>query len=414
MRVPLVPLTLAVLGLAACENDETDGLGDAGTSPDALVDALDLGPVDTGVADLGVSEDLGPADLGYRPGCDTARFAHAPIDPAEVGPWAVGVRTATVAGLLTDIWYPAGAGSEAGAAKVRYDLRTALPDSEQGKISDDANPILECDCYRDLPLDPTYGPYPVIVFVHGTGGVRYQSLVQMTHWASRGFVVISADFPGLYLKDLLTTTCAQGLIPQDNEGNLTRLLADVRALSGGLNFLANRVDLDRIGLSGHSAGGNTVSGFGDEARVIAPLASRGVADGSALESVLIMGGTSDRVVASSVQREGFRGSPAPKRLAIIENAGHLAFSMFCDLRNAAGQNIVEAARANGVCGLALAGALFDCNDSYLPGPEAWTVINHATTAAFEETLQCRATSGAELSATATRYPMRVSTFEEEL
>ncbi|MEO1228303.1 MAG: hypothetical protein AAFZ18_05300 [Myxococcota bacterium] len=417
MRVPVLPLLIFFAAASACESDDTNGLGDGGIPTDQGLPPDDAGVTDAEAKDASSPDqgptDLGAPDLGFRPGCETARFRPAPADPTLTGPWTVGVRTATVAGLRTEIWYPAAPGTEAGAPAVRYDLRRALPDSEQSKIADADTPFLDCDCYRDLPLDPEWGPYPVIVFVHGTAGVRYQSLPQMTHWASRGFVVVSADFPGLYLKDLLITTCGQGLPMQDNVGNLTRLLAALRAPSEGLAFLAGRID-GRLGLSGHSAGGNAISGFGDQAQVMAPLASRGVADGQALESVLIMGGTSDRVVAASVQREGYRGAPSPKRLVLLENAGHLAFSVFCDLRNPAGENIVEAARARGVCGLALAGALFDCNDSYLADPEAWTVINHATTAAFEETLQCREAASRELSDTASRFPNRVGSFEEDL
>lgn len=82
-----------------------------------------------------------------------------------------------------------------------------LPDSEQGKIPDDDAPRIVGEAYRDLPIDADFGPYPVIVFVHGTAGYRYTSLPQMTHWASRGFVVLAADHPGLNLQDLLITAC---------------------------------------------------------------------------------------------------------------------------------------------------------------------------------------------------------------
>ena len=50
---------------------------------------------------------------------------------------------------------------------------------------------------------------PPVVFVHGTAGFRSQSLEIVTHWASRGFVVIAADHPGLYLGDLIRSVCGQ-------------------------------------------------------------------------------------------------------------------------------------------------------------------------------------------------------------
>lgn len=48
-----------------------------------------------------------------------------------------------------------------------------------------------------------HGTYPLLMFVHGTAGFRTQSLHQIIHWASRGFIVASADYPGIQLYDLL-------------------------------------------------------------------------------------------------------------------------------------------------------------------------------------------------------------------
>lgn len=48
-----------------------------------------------------------------------------------------------------------------------------------------------------------HGPYPVVVFAHGFSGFSGQSLPQMTHWASRGFVVVSADHPSVGLRTFL-------------------------------------------------------------------------------------------------------------------------------------------------------------------------------------------------------------------
>jgi predicted dienelactone hydrolase len=238
-----------------------------------------------------------------------------------------------------------------------------------------------------------------------------QSISQVTHWASRGFVVLAADHPGLYLKDVLAAACGQGVTSRDVPGEVRRLAEAVRTSTGALAFLSGRVDADRIGMAGHSAGGRAIEGLGDLARVLAPLAAGGASAGPALESTVIMGGTADRVVPPDQQIDGFEDAPAPKRLILLDNAGHLAFSAFCDLRNGAGRNLVEVARAAGVCGTRLAGLLFDCNPSYLADRQAWTVVNHATTAAFEAVLQCRRGAERELSATGARFS-EVSDFRE--
>ncbi|MGO8991732.1 MAG: hypothetical protein ACLQVI_00280 [Polyangiaceae bacterium] len=103
-----------------------------------------------------------------QPGCGGAMFLARPSDPGAPGPWAVGAHTSTIAGLTTEIWYPAKWGSDACQPQVTYDIRLDLPASQQGKIPDAANPLQYCDCYRDLPIDDTHGPYPVITFIHGT------------------------------------------------------------------------------------------------------------------------------------------------------------------------------------------------------------------------------------------------------
>ena len=134
-----------------------------------------------------------PADA---PGCAGVTLLARPSDPGAAGPWAVGAHTSTVAGFTTEIWYPAKWGTQVCQPKVAYDLREHLPTADQAKIPDSANPLQLCDCYRDLPIDDTHGPYPVVTFIHGTAAFRTQSLTFATHWASRGFVVVSSDHPG--------------------------------------------------------------------------------------------------------------------------------------------------------------------------------------------------------------------------
>ena len=63
-------------------------------------------------------------------------------------------------------------------------------------------PMLKTDDGVQLHYEEAGRGTPV-VFVHGTASFRTQSLTQMTHWASRGFVVLAADHPKIRLKDLL-------------------------------------------------------------------------------------------------------------------------------------------------------------------------------------------------------------------
>jgi hypothetical protein len=352
------------------------------------------------------------AGPGEAVGCDGATLLAVPKDTSLPGPWPVGARTTELGGLTVEVWYPAAPGSEAGVDPVRYDIRASLPASEQAKVPDADNPWQTCDCHRDLPLDAAHGPYPAVIFVHGTAGFRSQSLEQVTHWASRGFVVIAADHPGLWLKDLLGQLCGETAPPQDLQGDLATLVAAVQSPADGLAFLVDRVDGARIAMAGHSAGGGAIENSGDVAQVLIPMAAGGVTAGAALRSTLVLGAQADQVVNYSGQKSGYESSPAPRRLVGIANAGHLAFSSLCSLKNAEGQDFLAIAEEYGVCGAQFAGVLFDCEDSYTPDAINWQITNYASSAALEETLHC-SDAGANFASIMDRFP-EVGEFLEAL
>ena len=388
----LVPLALACSDDGAPGDDsasETTGDGDGDASGDGDGDTSGDGDGDTPGDGDG---DDGPPGPPSAEGCDGATFYELPEDPSARGPWAVGVTTTVLEGVTTEIWYPAAWNSEAGVEATSYDIRYALPESEQGKISDEQNPIQDCDCYRDLPIDAEHGPYPVVVFVHGTASWRTQSLTQMTHWASRGFIVVSQDHAGLWLRDSLGIFCGLPMAPQDLGGDTDKALAALAAPSGELEFLAGHIDTSRVAISGHSAGGSAAATLTNRPgiRVSIPMASgQAVQDTSVLESSLLLGGLADGVVAYSGTQSGYASSPTPKRLVGIENAGHLAFSDICELTNDQGQDILEVALETGVCGAEFAGFLFDCNPDFIDAATAIELINYSSSAVLEEILMCR-------------------------
>jgi predicted dienelactone hydrolase len=325
-------------------------------------------------------------------GCDGATLLANPSDFAAAGPWPVGVKTTMVNGLLTEVWYPAIPGSESGKAPERYDIRTELSSTEAAKISDTDNPWQNCDCTRELPLDTAHGPYPAVVFVHGTASFRHQSLHIVTHWASRGFIVVAADHPGLKLGDLLAQACGGTAPAQDLSGNLDSLIAALGAPSGDLAFLAGHVDATRIAVSGHSAGGGAAAAASGKpgVQVVIPMAGVGsTAASSTLRSTLYMGGSLDSIASFNQVKTAYQGSAKPHRLVDVKDAGHLNFSDLCDTKNAAGQDLLTIANQDGICGANLAGFLFDCDPSHVAGSIGWSVINYASSAVLEQTLQCQ-------------------------
>jgi len=422
-----LPLIVAFLCAAACrpESDADDtAASTGGTSTGAIDSTSTAAPTTSTATDTdappttsegeseGSSGGSSTGDPGEAVGCDGAKLLAVPEDSSLPGPWPVGARTVKVGGLTAEVWYPATPGSDAGAEAVRYDIRTALPDAEQGKVSDGNNPWQDCGCARDLPIDAAHGPYPAVVFVHGTAGFRSQSLELVTHWASRGFVVIAADHPGLWLKDLLGSLCGVDVPSQQLGADIESLVAAIQAPGGELEFLKDRVDGTRIGMAGHSAGGQAIDSFGGVAQVLIPMASGGVKAGAALQSTLVLGAQADKVVDYSAQQTGYDGSPARKRLVGIANAGHLAFSSLCSLKNADGQDFLEIATEAKVCGAQFAAFLFDCEPAYTPDAINWQITNFASATAFEETLHC-ADVGDKFAAMQARFP-EVGEFQEAL
>lgn len=342
-------------------------------------------------------------------GCDDGVKLYAtPEDPAARGPWPVGAKTVTIDTLTAEVWYPAELGSDAGKEQITYDLRQWLPESEMGKIPDDATPFQTCGCFRDLPLDVAHGPYPVVVFIHGTAGFRTQSLAHMEHWASRGFVVVAADYPGLYLGDALDFQFGADL-----PGDTQILLGALGAPSGDIAFLEGHIDMTHVGMSGHSAGGGGIKGFGASpgVRVLIPLAAGGAEPSATLESTLVMGGVDDAVVAYTEQQQGYTDSAPTKRLVGVANTGHLFPTDLCWMTNKAGQDIVETALMYDIKNANLASGLFDCPEGQLAQDVARAIVNHATTAAFEEKLTCK--DGNPFEGLQTKYP-DVAEYKEEL
>ena len=347
-------------------------------------------------------------------GCAGATLLANPTDFAAPGPWPGGVKTVMVNGLVTEVWYPATPGSDAGKPPERYDIRAELSPTEAAKIPDTDNPWQPCDCTRDLPLDIAHGPYPAVLFVHGTAAFRHQSVHIVTHWASRGFIVVAADHPGLKLGDLLAQACGGGSTPQDLSGNLDALIAALAAPTGDLGFLAGHVDAQRLAVSGHSAGGGAAvaaAGKPGVEVVIAMAAVGATASSTTLRSTIYIAGSLDSIAKFGQVKTAYQGSAKPHRFLELKDAGHLNFSDLCDTKNAAGQDLLTVAKQDNICSASLAGFLFDCDPSHVAGPTGWTIIDYASSAILEETLQCQ--PAADLKAHEAADP-GVAEYDEEL
>lgn len=340
-----------------------------------------------------------------------------PDDPSMRGPWDVGVRTVKLGRLTVEVVYPAQPGSTAGLPEATYNLKDWLPDDQRSKVPDDHSPNvgpLGGHFYRDVPIDADHGPYPVVIFIHGTASMRIANGSTNAMWASRGMVVMAADYPGLTFADQLKFGCGQPHDDQDVDGDLKTQLDALNAASGDLAFLAGHIDMKRLGLSGHSQGAcmSAVDSNLPNVQIIVPLTgSSEASDSPSLKSIMWIAGMDDMVIGydsallgnavcpanpdpATSNVDAYMQSPGQpnvkKRLVGIKGAGHLNVTDLCQT-NMQGKNAVQEAVDDGVCGVdgaAIIGlpALNDCGSiDWKRGVEITTYVS---TLALEEQLHC--------------------------
>jgi predicted dienelactone hydrolase len=297
-RVLLVVLALGSLLGAACRPVHRPG----GWPPRAVPQADAPGP--------------------YRVG----RATFTVVDPARAG------RTLTV-----DAWYPVDARDAAGRAPSQYDLLVAAI----------ASPTA-----LDAPPVSRAGPFPLVVFSHGSGGVRFQSWFLTEHLASHGFIVVAPDHTGNTAYDqIFNTALPFSVMARERPLDVSFVISTMLERSADpADPFAHRVDAGHVGVVGHSFGGFTAlasaSGYQDvprdaRVRAIVPIspASSSFTDAelaSIRTPALLLGGTADVTtpIATQTERPWSLLTARPGYRVDVHEAGHASFTNICDLRDA--------------------------------------------------------------------------------
>jgi predicted dienelactone hydrolase len=188
---------------------------------------------------------------------------------------------------------------------------------------------------RDAALDASGGPYPVIMFSHGSCGFERQSLF-LTPWlASWGFVVVAVPHPGNTLSEFPNcgTPSAQAKSAVERPRDIVFALDWILAQgSDPQSPFRGAVDPEHVAMTGHSFGGLTtyLTTAIDDRFTVAVSMAPATGQRSALTiPSLTLYGEIDSVVSLPGIFAAYDRSSAPKRLVGIEDAGHYAFSDGC-------------------------------------------------------------------------------------
>jgi len=119
---------------------------------------------------------------------------------------------------------------------------------------------------RDAPPLSAKVPFPLVIFSHGSGGMRWQSLFLTEHLASQGFVVMAVDhsgntfFDGVIAPEKYEINRVRSYVQRPDD--VLRQIAFAEKLTAVGGLLAGRIDLERIAVVGHSFGGYTALAVG--------------------------------------------------------------------------------------------------------------------------------------------------------
>jgi predicted dienelactone hydrolase len=346
--------------------------------------------------------------------------APQPIDlPSDLAAQGapVGVRTEVVGEQTFEIWYPADQREE-GVAGNPVSLTEFFPDDFYERVPGVTLPDLRSPAVRDAAPRPPEAPYPVVLFSHGFGAFRTQSVSLTAHLASRGYVVVAPDHPGRMVTDIapclfdppLDNCDLANLVPvgadDPAQEDLEDALAWLSDATGEDGWLEGVADLDTLGIFGHSAGGFSTSKFADEhPEVGAALTMAGAETIDRDVPAAFLAGSCDGVVEAASIIEA-SDSLVDGALVEMAGVGHMAFSDICgfgldtlaaeflepreDVNDFLLTQMITLA-TDGCEGYAPPEDL-TCGDAYLPIADSDRLIRHLVTGWFDAQLLGGATA----------------------
>ena len=333
----------SVLLLAACGgDDESDSAPatEAAAVTEEVEPAATAPPVDT---DAPAPTDPPATAAPTETEPPATEPAPPPFEPIGPGPYAVGVTTLTITDparerpLTVDVWFPLAEGVEGPPHQYTFIPGTYYE-----------SPAAVSAAVTDMSED---GPFPLVAYSHGSGGVRYQHSDYTEALASHGYVVAAPDHTGNTAVDRIAGgDIDMAQVAYDRP-------ADVVAVIDGLTTAGNpetegwpeRIDAESIAVTGHSFGGFTTLAVGagyendsgavpSDERVDAHIALAPASGGLTADDLariempmLVMVGTNDQTTPSDPNVDAIWENVSSEELyrADLVDAQHQTFSDAC-------------------------------------------------------------------------------------
>lgn len=308
------------------------------------------------------------------------------------GPYEVGLTSLSLPDREVAVFYPAADGATDGVDDATYSqldaLTPELAEAAPALLPEGTDPevlTVTIDGVGAEVAASTDGPFPLVLFSHGFGSFRLDASALLAGIASWGFVVAAPQHIERDRAALVSDSVVRD--PAIDVQVLVDTIALVGDADGPLEGLA---DTEQVGAVGHSAGGRAaltaLSSPEIDVAVGWAAAGRGdvpVADKPSMN----IAATVDVLVPLTEIEATYDELAPPKRLVVIDGAGHNSFTDIC----------VSVKEGNDLIGLAqsigfpipenlAAGATDGCEEGSIDTALGWEVTQHFTVAQLRNAL----------------------------
>lgn len=353
------------------------------------------------------SKDSSTATGGSKSTATTA--APVAVDYSKPGPYKAGTTRISLGDREMIVFYPSDDAGIAGAEHLTSynsgeafapELRTTIASIVPEFVQD-----IPIDAYKDAEPATKGGPFPVILHSHGFGGYYLFASQHYEQLASWGFVVAAPDHKSRNLSASATGQLNQGQTDTEDLAKALTTLEQANTegpLKGSMNF-------DLLGVEGHSAGGSAAFRFAMQEPQVktvigyAPAPPVSIGDGSsanlsteerqaktkeALASktppqipTMIVAADKDGAIALPIVQGIYDWLATPKRLIVVNNAGHNAFTDICEpIRAQGGLDKYQEKLPQFGPLLRLGGD--GCTDGFTDPAQSAALINHSAVAQY--------------------------------